>query len=89
MLPVEWEQYYDMYSMAGGFTGLLEKSKDSATGKYERNITLSNAWGNFCMRFKSHFKRFRDANWHSFFTGDLGTYGRVDDAVDYNNMQQI
>ncbi len=89
MLPVEWEQYYDMHSMGGGFTGLLEKSKDSATGKYERQISLSSAWGNFCTRFKSHFKRFRDANWHSFFTGDIGTDGRADDAVDYNNMQQI
>ena len=90
MLPVEWEHYYDMHSKLGGITSTFEKEKDETTGKYKSQFTVSKAWENFWKRFKGDFRRFKTANWHSFFTGDMRNVHNVyTDAVDYNNMQQI
>lgn len=90
MPPKEWEDYYDKFSLGGGVTKALENEKDSDTGKYKTR-TMSTSWGDFCFRMKTHFTRFRDANWHSFFTGDMRNYSKskVGEVVDYNNMQQI
>ncbi len=77
MMPAEWEHYYEMHSLSGGITKKLEKRDESA-------------WTTFVKRLKSHFKRFKQANWHSFFTGDMRNYhAAYSDTVDYNNMQQI
>ena len=90
MMPKEWEDYYDWYSIPGGITKAFENEKDKDDeGKYKTR-SLSNSWSEFCARVKNHFTRFRDANWHSFITGDMRNYSKdLRDDVDYNNMQQI
>ncbi len=80
--PREWEDYYERFALGGAITGAFEGSAKKAD--------KASTWSDFCFRMKTHFTRFRDANWHSFFTGDMRNYSRkVNDVVDYNNMQQI
>ena len=89
MPPKEWEDYYEKFALGGAITKGIEKTRDRVDDKLKRR-SLSKTFGDFWFRIKTHFTRVRDANWHSFFTGDMRNYSRpLKEKLNYNDKNQI